>query len=311
MNLRDWFAQAGYGVMVHWTSQSLPQSGNTPQPYCQAVNAFDVQRFAHQLQVAGAAYVFFTISHAQQYFAFPSPTLDAILPGRTCSRDLYDDLYHALHPLGIKMLFYYPSIGTDEDPAWTQASSFLSDPRAFAHHQYTLVEEIGLRYGDKLAGWWIDNCYDTSPEFSPDRYALGERYDFRVYANKLRAGNPQRLVAFAFRGPRSWISSTGEGIQDYQAGESDTLERLPTGRFSGEGNAQWHTVVWMDDNWVHTTPGLPTPRYTNEEVITFTRAVIDGGGIFTYNTAPYQDTLISEATLRQLAALKAAIRNVK
>ena len=295
----NWLANAGYGVMVHWTSQSRPQSGAAPAAYCTAVSNFNVNTFAQQLQDAGAGYVIFTISHAQQYFAFPSPKLDSVISGRTCTRDLYSDMYAALNPKGIKMMFYYPSIGTNEDPAWRDASKFNTDPASFAQLQYDLVSEIGNRYGNKLAGWWVDNCFDGG---------YGTRYNFTTYANSLRAGNPNRVVTFNFSSVGTWGSTTGSSVADYQAGEADTLDRVPTGRFSGEGNTQWHTLSWMDDFWVHTNPGTPTPRYATNDVITYTRSVIANQGVFSYNSAPYQDSLISSPALDQLRALKAAIR---
>ena len=306
----DWLMNAGYGVMVHWTSQSRPQSGAAPSAYCAAVNSFDVNAFAQQLQSAGAGYVIFTISHAQQYFAFPSAKLDSVIAGRTCTRDLYADLFAAINPKGIKMVFYYPSVGTDEDVAWRDASRFNTDPAYFAQLQYDLVEEIGNRYGNRLAGWWVDNCYDSPPSYAQFGAGRGARYNFNTYAQKLRSGNPQRLVTFNFS-YNQWNSTTGQGIVDYAAGEDDAINRLPSSRFSGEGNSQWQTLVWMDDFWVHKAPGTVVPRYTDATVTDYTRNVMKGQGTFSYNAAPYQDTLISSATLGQLQNLNAAIHSAK
>lgn len=306
----DWLMNAGYGVMVHWTSQSRPQSGAAPSAYCTAVNNFDVNTFAQQLQGAGAGYVIFTISHAQQYFAFPSPKLDSVISGRTCSRDLYADLFAAINPKGIRMVFYYPTVGTDEDPAWRDASKFNTDPAYFAQLQYDLVEEVGNRYGNKLAGWWVDNSFDSAPSYTQFGSGLGARYNFTTYAQKLRSGNPDRLVSFNFS-YNQWNSVTGQGIVDYGAGEDNEINRLPASRFSGEGNAQWHTLVWMDDFWVHSNPGIVTPRYSNATVAEYTRNVMNQQGVFSYNAAPYQDTLISSATISQLQNLNAAIHSAK
>ena len=306
----DWLMNAGYGVMVHWTSQSRPQSGAAPSAYCTAVNNFDVNAFAQQLQSAGAGYVIFTISHAQQYFAFPSPKLDSVIAGRTCPRDLYADLFTAINPKGIRMVFYYPSVGTDEDVAWRDASKFNTDPAYFAQLQYDLVEEIGNRYGNKLAGWWVDNCYDSPPSYAQFGAGRGARYNFNTYAQKLRSGNPQRLVTFNFS-YNQWNSTTGQGIVDYAAGEDDAINRLPSSRFSGEGNSQWQTLVWMDDFWVHKDAGVVTPRYSNATVTDYTRNVMSQQGAFSYNAAPYQDTLISSATVNQLQHLNATIHSAK
>ncbi len=306
----DWLMNAGYGVMVHWTSQSRPQSGAAPSAYCTAVDNFDVNAFARQLQSAGADYVIFTISHAQQYFAFPSAKLDSVIAGRTCARDLYADLFAAINPKGIRMVFYYPTVGTDEDPAWRDASKFKTDPTSFAQLQYDLVEEIGNRYGDKLAAWWVDNSFDSAPSYTQFGSGLGERYNFTTYAQKLRVGNPNRLITFNFS-YNQWNSVTGQGIVDYGAGEDNEINRLPNSRFSGEGSTQWHNLVWMDDFWVHKDPSTTTPRYSDIAVTNFIRSVMDKQGIFSYNAAPYQDSLIASATMTQLQNINANIHDRK
>jgi alpha-L-fucosidase len=306
----DWMMNAGYGVMVHWTSQSRPQSGAAPSAYCTAVNNFNVNTFAQQLQNSGAGYVIFTVSHAQQFFAFPSAKLDSVIAGRTCTRDLYADLFAAINPKGIKMVFYYPSVGTDEDPAWRDASKFNSDPTYFAQLQYDLVEEIGNRYGNKLAGWWVDNCYDSAPVYTQFGSGRGARYNFTTYAQKLRSGNPNRLVTFNFT-YNQWNSTTGQSIVDYAAGEDDVIGRLPSSRFSGEGNTQWHNLVWMDDFWVHKDATTPAPRYSDAVVNSHIQSVMNQQGVFSYNAAPYQDSLIASATMTQLQNINATIHNSK
>ena len=56
----------------------------------------------------------------------------------------------------------------------------------------------------------------------------------------------------------------------------------------------------MDDFWVHEKEGEPTPRYTNEEVLTYIKKVREGGGVFAYNVAPYQEGYIAPKTAEQL-----------
>ncbi len=306
----DWFAATGYGIGLHWTTESMPEAGGAPLDYRAAVDAFDVDLLARQLAEAGAGYVLFTISHAQQYFAFPSPALDRILPGRTCARDLYADLYDALAPLGIKLMFYYPSVGVHQDPRWQEASAWFADPARFARLQYELVAEVGQRYGSRLAGWWIDNCFDARPDYPPHQRGYGARYDYATYADALRAGNPTRIVAFSVSSIYEWDSTWVRDIQDYQAGEAQDLRRLPAVRYAGEGGAQWHTWIPMDDpEWAHTVGRpAPAPRWGDAEVVDYVGAVIAGEGVFTYNAAPYQDTLIADATMRQLRALGTSVR---
>ena len=303
----DWLARAEYGAALHWTTDSIPSSGGSPVAYRTAVNNFAVDLLAQQLSDAGAGYLLFTISHVQQFFAFPSAKLDSVISGRTCTRDLYNDIYDAIHPLSIRLMFYYPSLGDVSDPLWQTASQWNTNPSAFAQLQYDLVAEIGNRFGTKLDGWWVDNCYDGH---------YGTKYNFATYAHALRAGNPNRIITFNltgqsdWTGKTAWTSTTAHGIADYQAGESVDLARLPRSRYSGEGDTQWQTFVAMDrEEWV-LTGGAPFPTFTDDAVIEYAAQVAAHQGAFTYNAAPYQDTLIGAATMQQLQALKAARRSI-
>ncbi|MFZ6862445.1 alpha-L-fucosidase [Undibacterium sp. Ji67W] len=296
----DWFKNAGYGVGVHWTSQSMQSNGGAPLSYCTAVNNFNVNNFVNQLQAAGAAYVLFTISHAQWYFAFPNATLDSIIPGRTCGRDLYAELGAALAAKNIKMMFYFPSNGDASDPNWIAASQWNTNRAAFVQNMYNLVQSIGNKYGTMLAGWWVDNNYYQD---------LGTYYDHRVYAKMLRAGNPDRLVTFNFGGTQNWGSTLGKGNSDYQAGEAQALYHLPTSRYSGEGATQWHTWSPLDaPSWVDLSVTPPVPRYSDNKVILYTKAVMNEQGVMTWNIAAVQDTLISAASLAQLSNINNAVR---
>lgn len=313
-----WLAKAGYGIGLHWTAQSLPRGKTKPMPFARAVERFDVARMVQQCVDAGAGWLLFTVSHAVQHLPFPSKTLDRILPGRTCERDLMGELAAGLAAHGIRLILYYPSVATDDDPAWQRASGWLYDPTSYAACQYDLVAEIGERYGTRLAGWWLDNCYDprlcpfTWHHLHPGVNGFAGLYDFPRYAAALRTGNPARLVTFNFTGTGAWRSTLGNGIVDYAAGESNDLDRVPHGPGSGEGGARWHGYVWMDEaregggnGWVHSVPGdVGPPRYSTEHVADYVRYVRQHDGAFTYGAAPYQDDLMAETTLRQLQSLK-------
>ncbi len=310
-----WLAEAGYGLGVHWTAQSLPRGEERPRPYAQAVEQFDAARMVRQTAEAGAGWLLFTIAHAQQFLPFPCETLDRVLPGRTCARDLMGELAEGLAAHGIRLLFYYPSVATEEDPDWQRASGWLYDPKGWADLQYEITAEIGERYGDRLAGWWIDNCYDA--ELHPSRWhhlhpslaGFSALYDFPRYRRALLAGSDRRLVTFNFCGTGAWRSKLGQGIADYAAGESNDLDRVPSGPFTGEGGTRWHGFVWMDDVWVHSQPGeVAPPRFADAHVADYIRYVNRHGGAFTYGAAPYQDDLVAEPTLCQLRALREALR---
>ena len=316
-----WLAEAKYGIGLHWTSQSLPRDKTEPMPFVQAVEQFDLPRMVEQCVEAGAGWLLFTISHAEQWIPFPCRTMDRVLPGRTCERDLMGELADAIDRHGIRLIFYYPSVATDDDPEWQRASGWLYDTASYTALQYDIVTEIGERYGDRLAGWWVDNCYDAfgcpgrGHHLHPSLGGFSDLYDFARYAEALRCGNPARLVTFNFMGTGAWRSSLGRGIVDYGAGESNHLDRVPGGPLSGEGGSRWHAYVWMDEDrqvgtgWIHTTPGdVGPPRYETEHVVDYLRYVDRYGGAFTYGVAPYQDELVAVPTMVQLRAIKQALR---
>ena len=293
----DWFSEAGYGLFVHWTTNSLPKEGEK-KSHEDAVRDFKLDEFVSQVVASGAKFLFFTITHAEMKVPFPLKELDEIVSGYTNERDLISELADALEVHGIKLMVYFngeDSIGK----AWKEATGFESDPLLHAEYCYKVTEAISKKYGKKIHGWWIDCCYE--PGICGGR---GTRYDYARYANALRAGNEDSIVAFNFRGTCPWGSDWGKGISDYQAGEENALNFLPKSRFSGEGDTQWFALCWMDEYWVHEKEGVPAPVHQNYEVLEYVRAIKARGGVFAYNCAVYQEGLIADKTLEQLIWLK-------
>lgn len=292
-NRTDWFYEAGFGLFVHWTAYSLPESGEK-KDYFRAVEDFDIDTFVRQVVDSGAKFLFFTTSHADMKLPFPLPELDEILPGHTASRDLIGELADRLEPHGIRLMLYFNGEGSTT-PEWQELTGFRTDPATHAEYCYRVTEAISRKYGKKIHGWWIDCCYEP-----PICGGRGTRYDYKRYADCLRAGNPDSLVTFNFRGTEPWGCEWGRNIIDFQAGEENDIGPLPDGRFSGESGAEWFALCWMDDYWVHEKAGVPTPRYDDETVLNYIREICARGGIFAYNTAPYQSGHISAPAYAQL-----------
>ena len=307
----DWLCDAGFGLMVHWTSYSLPKNptdADFKRPkekriadYIQAVEDFDVKTFTEQVAATGARFLIFTLAHADMVLPFPLAELEELMPGHTAKRDLVGELSDALSEHGIKLILYFNADGP-ADPEWQKI--VRDDPKTHAEHIYRITEAISKKYGDRFAGWWIDDCYDMGM-ITPSLRGLGLRYDFSRFADALRAGNPDAIVTFNFCGSvRDWQCEWGRGIADYQAGEEDWLHRSPAGRFTGEGGTQWFALCWMDDFWAHEKPGVPTPRFSNDEVLAYIKRIKNNGGVFAYNTAIYKEGHISEPTMAQLLWLR-------
>ena len=199
----SWMADVPYGFFFHWNSRSMPMSGD-PLPYEEAVNAFDVDRFAKTVNECGGKLVFFTTSWAEYYFPAPIQVIDDILPGRTTKRDLVADLSAALGKYGIRLILYY-HVGHG-DYAWMSKQGFTNDSvgDVFANVE-KIVGEISKRYGENLAGLWLDDgrCY----------YPNGVQFD-RI-AKAAKSGNKDLVLCF-----NPWILPKLTDYQDYYAGET-------------------------------------------------------------------------------------------
>lgn len=292
-NRTDWFYEAKFGLFVHWTTHSLPKEGEK-KSHADAIKDFQLDTFVSQIVESGAKFVFFTITHADMNVPFALPELDEIMPGLTSERDLISELADKLEPHGIRLMFYFNGEGSTT-PGYMETTRFWEDEKYHAEICYKLTEAISKKYGKKIHGWWIDCCYEP-----PICKGRGVRYDYKRYAEALRAGNPDSIVAFNFRGVEPWGCDWGKDIADFQAGEENDIKFLPEHRFSGESDLQWFALCWMDDFWVHEKEGTPTPQHENQKVLDYIKAIKSKGGVFAYNVAPYQEGRISEPTMEQL-----------
>jgi hypothetical protein len=289
-----WLRSAKYGLMVHWIAATQPRSG--PQkPFCEAVRDFDVQRFADMVKGTGAEYLIFTLAHGVQKFPVPLKSVDTVLPGRTCSRDLPADLADALTQRGIRLILYYHhGVG---DAEWSKASGFLSeDKSSFFEHEAAILREVGLRYGSKLSGWWFDDRYPLQP--------------FEQLYKATKAGNPDRIVAW-----NAWIMPRSTDFQEYWAGElAGSLLRLPAkGYFDDDGpqsGLQPHGLIFIDDPWMHGSPNteIHAPLFSDQELAAYIADCSKKGASVTMNIGVYQDGTASAATLQQLATIRRIIR---
>lgn len=108
----DWFKEAGWGVMVHYLKDNIVPEGGSKE-WNEAVNSFNVKRFAEQVNSAGARFVMFTLGQNSGYYCSPNFVYDSIVgvnPGELCSkRDLPMDLVKALKEYDIPLILYLPA----------------------------------------------------------------------------------------------------------------------------------------------------------------------------------------------------------
>jgi hypothetical protein len=291
----DWFVAAKYGVTFHWTVETQPRRGQK-QPFPDAVRDFDVSAFADMVEGTGAGYVIFTSTHAPHWFPAPIQTIERILPGNTCERDLIGDMADALDGRGIKLILYYPGgRSMDDTPTikWGQASGWKDDKARYLHNFCDIFAEIGQRYGDKIAGYWFDFCpFNVSHHFE------------RLY-RAAKTGNPDRIIAW-----NSWINRKPTDFQEYWAGEmgADLVQPEPD-HFKDLQPHVW-IVVDDDDEWVHSQPNtdIGPPNFDTRDLIDYVKACVAKEIVVSMNLSIYQDGTISPATFEQMQALRKALR---
>jgi Alpha-L-fucosidase len=300
----DWMVAAKYGLMFHWTSQSMPREG-PPLSYCDAVRSFNVEKFADMVANSGAGFVVLTTSHAGFYFPGPNAVIDSILPGRTCPRDLVGDMADALNQRHIRLeLYFHP--GHDDTP-WWQRTHFGEDKSAYFKQWRAVISSIGDRYGTRLSGWWFDDAAFTYYPFNPD---------WEKMTAAARAGNPDRVIAY-----NSWILPKLNDFYDVFAGENafwetqyEDLAYLPvggTGRYTGgpQEGLQAEITVLINGDWGHFKKDEPIgpPRLSADKVIAGIKDALSRKAVPLLDVEVYQDGTTSPQTLQLLHEIRNAI----
>lgn len=292
----QWLIEAKYGLMFHWTSQTVPATGE-PKSYAKAVEDFDVPRFVDMVEQCGAGAIIFTTSHGEWYFPGPILLIDKMIPGRTTSRDLIMELADALNARGIKLILYQ-NPGHD-DPEWWRLTGYeKGDKTAYFDQWCKVVEAIGKHYGEKVAGWWFDDSFFCHyPYQAPWEQML----------KSSRAGHPGRLV-----GVNSFTFPKATDFQDYFCGEifvnevAEVGERfLPeggTGRFVGGPQNGLQAVITalfeMHSGWVHVAKDTPIamPVMNAQELVNLINHCAARKNVPFFNLEIYQDATISPAS---------------
>ena len=277
----EWMRQARYGLMAHWTSQSFPRHGPR-KTYAEAVKVFDVEKFADQVKATGAGFLVLSTSHAEMYFPAPIRALDHVLPGRTTERDLVAELAVALGKRGIRLMLYY-NPGSSADPTWLRACGFWeTDTRKLFGNLMAVIQEIGERYGDKLAGWWFDDgavsyYYRSAPWEKLTRAA--------------KAGNPQRVVGY-----NPWVLPVPTAFQDFHCGEGFND---PGDHRSRRDGLQVCATLTTDGDWGHFRQDseIGNPRWTAEQMAQYIPQFAAHKVVPIFNVEIYQDGSLSPRTV--------------
>ena len=310
-----WFADCSWGVFCHYLGVhpgAKKDAGVTAEEWNRQVDLFDVEGLAQQLRSVRARYFFITIGQGSGHYGAPNETYDrltGIKPSKCSRRDLISDLHAALIPLGIKLLVYSGSEiswGDREARVGLKLKHHHTDPGsgglkiwrkhrqvAFMKNVEAIHNEWSTRWGKKVAGWWIDGCYESAY-----RFPEGDPPNFETLAAALRSGNPDAIVAF---NPGVTLPVVCHSVhEDYTAGEvARSLPECPGPWVEKNGHkAQYHVLSYLGNYW-----SMGPPRFPDELVIGYTKHVTGKGGVITWDVPIERSGLIPSAFVEQLSAI--------
>lgn len=305
----DWFSRAGFGVFVHYLNE-IQNSANTIQSlgrsttWDECVKEFDTERFASAMAEVGAGYVIFTTHQRTRFLIAPNATFDRLTgykPGEACAtRDLIEDLHRSLSKRGIPLMLYWTGNGPSSDAKANAAMGWQTPiPETWLAKWAAITEEYALRYGDKVAGWWVDGCYAKHGNLGYNDEKLA------VLARALKAGNPRRIIAL---NPGVELSAYS-AHDDYTAGEQNAFLERPESRWLG--GKQWHVLSYLgperSDNYLSAGWCEPGVKYSKQELADYVRAVHQKGGVVSIDVLLYRDGGLDRSQMELLRAIRPAL----
>jgi hypothetical protein len=293
------------------------------QDWNRQVDAFDVDGLVAQLRAVGADYFGITLGQGSGHYLSPNQTYEQLteLPDSKLSRrDLVAELGDALDREGMRLMVY-----TASECGWADLRARLrlgmthhhndhklglrAGPNDWAANRRGQVEflkhwqafhrEWAVRWGNRVAAWWVDGCYEPSIRFPeddpPNRTSMAE---------VLRAGNPEAIIAFN-QGKRKAYSGFGTN-EDYTAGEVN--DDMPTceGPWvqEGEHRVRFHLLSYLGDTWGKGGK----PRFDDSRAVDLTRDILSKRGFVTWDVPPLVSGRICEDFLPQLSAIGEATK---
>jgi hypothetical protein len=302
-----WMKHARWGVMTHFLADWIASTSGdamTVEKWNALIDHFDTEGLAAQLESVGAGYYLISIGQNSGYFLSPNAAYDKIVgitPSKLSRRDLVADLAASLQKRHIRLMVYLPSGAPNGDAVAKQALQWQNGPFRNAEFQRKweeIIREWSTRWGTKVSGWWFDGCYWPNA-----MYRSSDGPNFVSFAAAARAGNPGSVLAFNPGVLYRTISITPE--DDYVAGEVDKpdqiqIKRVADGKADG---AQVHMLSFLGTQW-----GRGTPRFTTDQVVGFSKTVIDAGGVVTWDTPIQRNGTFAQPFVDQLTAIGKALK---
>jgi len=273
----DWFRDAGYGIMIHYLKPAIVPEGGAKE-WNDAVNSFDVEKFANQAKEAGVGFVMFTLGQNSGYYCAPNATFDSVVgvkPGELCSnRDLPLDLIKELNKHNIPLILYLPS----NPPVGNKLVSekfnypYKNDSATSQYNQPILegmIREWSKRYGNNVKGWWFDGLYSWN-SIRSTRMDMSLKHNISTHTLAAKAGNKQSIVTYNYGFGEIQVNTP---YCDYSSGEKRTIDEFPTDRWVKEG-VQWFLFTYLGEKW-----GGHGKQFETDELTSMAEKIVENEGV--------------------------------
>ncbi len=223
LKAREWFANAKFGLFIHWGPFSIPGSGEwvmndrniTVKNYTRLMHffnpiEFNAQQWVSMAKGAGMKYITLITRHHDGFSMWNTKYSDFNIMNSPYKKDVVKMMADECHKQGIKLFLYYSlldwrrddyqySTGRTGQGTGRTVHGKWEDYVQFMKNQLT---ELLTNYGE-IGGIWFDGYWDqTAPEGAADRsprldWHLGEIY---ALIHKLQPqcliGNNHHLTPF-------------------------------------------------------------------------------------------------------------------
>jgi hypothetical protein len=273
----DWFHDAGFGIMLHFLKPIFAPGGGAKE-WNEAVDSFNVEKFASQAREAGAGFVMFTLGQNSGDYCSPNAAFDSVVgvkPGELCSiRDLPMDLIKALKKYNIPLILYLPS----NPPVSNRMVSekfrypFGKDSATSQYNQPILenmIREWSLRYGTGVKGWWFDGLYEWNA-IKSTRMDMSLKFNISTHTLAAKAGNKNSIVTYNYGFGKIHVNTP---YCDYSSGEKQTIDEIPSSRWVEDG-VQWFLFTYLGEKW-----GGKGQQFKTEVLVEKAKQIFDNGGV--------------------------------
>ena len=171
--------------------------------------------------------------------------------------------------------------------------------QAFIANYTDILTEMGMRYKDKIAGYWFDTMISIFKDFP--------QLPFEDLYNATKVGNKDRIICH-----NAWIWPDVSPWQDYWPGEVQHPVAPPENGFMKNGpspDLPYQVLLTMEKHsWGARRSGIIDPKFTSEELASYIKACMENGGAVTINMSIYQDGTVGDKALQVMRGVKERIR---